>query len=132
MLSVYEKATQETSPLFVRQDLPHQASVIAWKGQNEIELTFAKHKHGVSIPANEVEKHLKNLRRNLDAYLMSRTNVGKNSLSIRGYGGMTLRFNCKNEGVCIDDYLCLVSNEKEYAYYASALRKASATAFTTN
>lgn len=132
MLSVYEKDAQETSPLFVRQDLPHQASVIAWKGQSEIQLTFAKHKHGVSIPAEEVEKHLKYLRRNLDAYLTVRTNVGKNPLSIRGYGGMTLRFNCKNEGVCIDDYLCLISDEKEYAHYALALRKASATALTTN
>ncbi len=118
----------EATPLFFRQDLPNNASVIAWKGQGEIELSFRKHKHGVNIPATDVEKHLHNLKKNLSTYLNAKENLGKQSLSIHGYGGMTLRFNDKNEGVCVDDYLRLVSNQQQYDYYAAALRKASTVA----
>lgn len=118
----------ETTPLFFRQDLPNNASVVAWKGQGEVELSFRKHKHGVCIPAADVEKHLRDLKRNLNAYLNARENIGKQALSIRGYGGMTLRFNDKNEGVCADDYLRLVSSQQQYDYYAAALRKASTVA----
>jgi hypothetical protein len=126
-MSIYTQSAShvlETSPLFFRQDLPHNASVTAWQNQPEIELTFRKHKYNITITADQVEQHLHDLKRNLNAYLNARGNVGKESLSIRGYGNMTLRFNGRNEGVCLEDYFCLVSSEKEYTYYAAALRKA--------
>ncbi|NCB92236.1 MAG: hypothetical protein EOM40_06640 [Clostridia bacterium] len=116
--------TSQTNLLFFRQDLPHNVAVTAWKNQPEIELTFGKHKHSVLISNSRVDDHLRDLKRNLKAYLSARQNVGKEPLSIRGYGDMTLRFNERNEGVCIEDYLCIAATEKEYDYYAAALRKA--------
>lgn len=122
MMSTY--TTVSECPLFFRQDLPHSAAVTAWKGQPEVELSFQGHKHGVKLPADQIDRHLRHLRKNLTAFLNAKANLGRDDLSIRGYGEMTLRFNGRNEGVCLEDYLCLVSTEKEYAYYAAGLKKA--------